>query len=66
MGGRRIHEENPVLKAESTFEETLQIVQQMWSDEEEPYAGTHYRLEGALLAAVIYEESRFRADARSS
>jgi phosphoribosyl 1,2-cyclic phosphate phosphodiesterase len=26
MGGRRIHEENPVLKAESTFEETLQIV----------------------------------------
>ena len=25
-GGRRIHEENPVLKAESAFEETLQIV----------------------------------------
>jgi phosphoribosyl 1,2-cyclic phosphate phosphodiesterase len=26
MGGRRILEENPVLKAESTFEEALQIV----------------------------------------
>jgi phosphoribosyl 1,2-cyclic phosphate phosphodiesterase len=25
-GGRRIQEENPVLKTESTFEETLQIV----------------------------------------
>jgi len=25
----------------------------------------HYRLDGALLAAVIYEESRFRSDARS-
>ena len=25
----------------------------------------NYRLDGALLAAVIYEESRFRADARS-
>jgi F420-dependent oxidoreductase-like protein len=30
------------------LEETLQIVQQMWSEDEAPYAGTHYRLERTL------------------
>jgi alkanesulfonate monooxygenase len=30
------------------LEETLQIVQQMWSESEEPYVGTHYRLERTL------------------
>jgi F420-dependent oxidoreductase-like protein len=30
------------------LEETLQIMQQMWSDSEEPYVGTHYRLDRTL------------------
>ena len=30
------------------LEETLQIVQQMWGESEEPYAGRHYRLERTL------------------
>ena len=30
------------------LEETLQICLQMWSDEEGPYAGTHYRLERTM------------------
>ncbi len=30
------------------LEETLQIVRQMWSESEEPYEGTHYRLERTL------------------
>jgi F420-dependent oxidoreductase-like protein len=30
------------------LEETLQIMQQMWSESEEPYVGTHYRLDRTL------------------
>jgi F420-dependent oxidoreductase-like protein len=30
------------------LEETLQIMQQMWSESEEPYVGRHYRLERTL------------------
>lgn len=30
------------------LEETLQIAKQMWSDEDKPYEGTHYRLERTL------------------
>jgi F420-dependent oxidoreductase-like protein len=34
----------PTAERFERLEETLQIVQQMWSDSEEPYAGRHYRL----------------------
>jgi alkanesulfonate monooxygenase len=38
----------PTAERFERLEETLQIVQQMWSDREEPYAGTHYRLDRTL------------------
>ncbi|HSU08168.1 MAG TPA: TIGR03560 family F420-dependent LLM class oxidoreductase, partial [Pseudonocardia sp.] len=38
----------PTAERFERLEETLQIVQQMWSDSEEPYAGTHYRLDRTL------------------
>ncbi|TQM43951.1 LLM class F420-dependent oxidoreductase [Pseudonocardia cypriaca] len=38
----------PTAERFERLEETLQIVQQMWSEEEEPYAGTHYRLDRTL------------------
>lgn len=38
----------PTAERFERLEETLQIVQQMWSDSEEPYTGRHYRLERTL------------------
>jgi F420-dependent oxidoreductase-like protein len=38
----------PTAERFERLEETLQIVQQMWSDSEEPYVGTHYRLDRTL------------------
>jgi alkanesulfonate monooxygenase len=38
----------PTAERFERLEETLQIVQQMWSDREEPYVGTHYRLDRTL------------------
>ncbi len=38
----------PTAERFERLEETLQIVQQMWSESEEPYVGTHYRLERTL------------------
>ena len=38
----------PTAERFERLEETLQIVRQMWSDGDEPYTGTHYRLERTL------------------
>jgi alkanesulfonate monooxygenase len=38
----------PTAERFERLEETLQIVQQMWSDRDEPYAGAHYRLDRTL------------------
>jgi F420-dependent oxidoreductase-like protein len=38
----------PTAERFERLEETLQIVRQMWSESEEPYEGTHYRLERTL------------------
>jgi F420-dependent oxidoreductase-like protein len=38
----------PTAERFERLEETLQIVRQMWSGSEEPYEGTHYRLERTL------------------
>lgn len=38
----------PTAERFERLEETLQIVQQMWGESEEPYAGRHYRLERTL------------------
>jgi F420-dependent oxidoreductase-like protein len=38
----------PTAERFERLEETLQIVQQMWGESEEPYEGTHYRLERTL------------------
>ena len=38
----------PTAERFERLEETLQIMQQMWSDSEEPYVGTHYRLDRTL------------------
>jgi alkanesulfonate monooxygenase len=38
----------PTAERFERLEETLQIVQQMWSDREEAYVGTHYRLDRTL------------------
>jgi F420-dependent oxidoreductase-like protein len=38
----------PTAERFERLEETLQIVRQMWSESEEPYAGTHYQLERTL------------------
>jgi F420-dependent oxidoreductase-like protein len=38
----------PTAERFERLEETLQIVQQMWSESEEPYAGRHYRLDRTL------------------
>ncbi|MCB7372876.1 LLM class flavin-dependent oxidoreductase, partial [Bacteroides caccae] len=34
----------PLKERFERLEETLQIVQQMWSDDDGPYIGTHYQL----------------------
>jgi F420-dependent oxidoreductase-like protein len=38
----------PTAERFERLEETLQIVQQMWGESEEPYEGSHYRLERTL------------------
>ncbi len=38
----------PTAERFERLEETLQIMQQMWGESEEPYEGTHYRLERTL------------------
>ncbi|MFG1708180.1 LLM class F420-dependent oxidoreductase [Nonomuraea sp. M3C6] len=40
----------PLAERFERLEETLQIAQQMWSEEDKPYEGSHYRLERTLNA----------------
>ena len=50
----------PVAERFERLEETLQIVRQMWSDDDGPYRGRHYQLEETLCRPVPVSSPRPR------